>query len=330
MPIASYPSEDRAAEKRLRELLDAAKITFISVGSRGLTASVAEDKAKQARAILEKAVVAGTLSVTVLDQLPMPKNLRAVRTDDKLRIEEDSASNEEVIVPVAAGLIRSTDYELSVYRGKERVSLTGGTYTPPFDFNRAASKIPQLGESYEVELVVKWFETDAPIRPNWKPQSGGKYKVLVTRTLKLSVGAENTKPDAKVPEPRMECTLTLEKNKAKAGEFSVPATVEIKNVSKENLVIDYMTLPFYHLDLLILDPTGKKISDSPYRKNFSLADQLQITLRPGESYRGTVDIFGNSDKASWQAPGTYKISAIYEYLKERAVSKQVELTLTPK
>ncbi len=199
VPVASYPSEDRAAEKRIRELLDAAKITFISVGSRGLTASVGEDKAKQARAILEKAVVAGTLTVQVLDALPMPKNLRAVRTDDKLRIEEDIASNEEVIVPVAGGLIRATDCELSIYRGKERVSHTGGTYTPPFDRTRAASKIPNPGESYEVELVVWWFETDAPHQPNWKPQSGGKYKVLVTRTLKLNVGPENSK--SAVPPP---------------------------------------------------------------------------------------------------------------------------------
>src|SRR5207248_4100008 len=53
---------------------------------------------------------------------------------------------------------------------------------------------PQPGESCEIELVVRWFETDAPVRPNWAPQSGGKYKVLVTRTLKLSVGPENTKP----------------------------------------------------------------------------------------------------------------------------------------
>ena len=45
-------------------------------------------------------------------------------------------------------------------------------------------------------MVVKWFETDAPIRPDWAPQSGGKYKVLVTRTLKLSVGPENTRPNA--------------------------------------------------------------------------------------------------------------------------------------
>ncbi|MBI3822044.1 MAG: sigma-70 family RNA polymerase sigma factor [Planctomycetes bacterium] len=194
VPVASYPSEDRAAEKRIRELLDAAKITFISVGSRGLTASVAEDKAKQARAILEKAVKDGTLSVTVLDQLPVPKNLRAVRMDDKLRIEEDPASIEEVIVPVAAGLIRSTDCELSVYRGKERVRHSGGTYTRSFEITRAISKIPNPGESYEVELVINWFETDAPIQPNWKPQSGAKYKVLVTRTLKLSVGPENTKP----------------------------------------------------------------------------------------------------------------------------------------
>jgi RNA polymerase sigma factor (sigma-70 family) len=212
--IARYPAEERATGKRVRELLDAAKISHSSHVSREVCVFVPDNKAKQARAILEKAVVDKTLSVQVLDQLPMPKNLKAVRTDDKLRIEEDTASNEEVVVPVTAGLIRSTDCELSVYRGKERVSHTGGTYTPPFELTRANSKIPQPGESYEVKLVVKWFETDAAMQPNWKPESGGKYKVLVTRTLKLSIGPENTKP-APAPPNRWEKLLQDKKLTAK-------------------------------------------------------------------------------------------------------------------
>src|SRR5207248_985489 len=129
VPIASYPSQERATEKRIRELLDAAKIGFITVGSRGVTVNVAGDKAEPARAVLEKAVKDATLSVQLLDQLLVPKSLRAVRTADKLRIEADSASIEEVIMPVASGLNRACHCVLSVYRGKERVHHSVGTYT---------------------------------------------------------------------------------------------------------------------------------------------------------------------------------------------------------
>jgi len=135
--------------------------------------------------------------------------------------------------------------------------------------------------------------------------------------------------DGKMKEPKIECTLILEKNKAKVGEFFA-AEVIIKNISKEDFVIDYIAMPFYHLDLLILDPAGKKIPSRPYRNIFSIIDEGQLTLRPDESYRAKVDIFATSDDASWETLGTYKIIAVYEYKKEKAVSKQVELTLMPR
>jgi pimeloyl-ACP methyl ester carboxylesterase len=216
VPIASYPSQDRASEMRIRELLDAAKIRFITVGSRGVTVNVVAENAKTARTVLTQAIKNGALSVQMLDQLAMPKAMRVVRKEDQLRLEEESS--EEVTVPVAAGLIHGTDCEISIYRGKDRVVRSGGTYHPPFEFNRKASKIPLSGESYEVEFIMKWFETDAPIQPNWAPESGGKYKVLLTRKFKLSVGPENTKP------------APLEKNKGgldATGPFYVAANLQL-------------------------------------------------------------------------------------------------------
>jgi hypothetical protein len=185
--VASYPAQDVATEQQVVQLLAAAKIRAVSAGSAGRTVSVPGHQAKRARAVLADAVKAGALSVVLLDEIRAPKSLRAARTENRLRIDEDAT--EDVIVPVTVGLTRWKRCELKVYRGKERVAHSGGSYDPPFLFTREADRIPCPGERYEVELVVTWFETDAPVQPNWKPESGGKYKVLHTRTLTLSVGS---------------------------------------------------------------------------------------------------------------------------------------------
>jgi hypothetical protein len=287
VPIASFPSEDRAADKRIRELLDAAKIQAASASSLGTTVTVTADKAKQARAILEKAVTDGTLSVQILDEFPIPNNLRAVRADDKLRIEEDSASIENVVVPVAAGLKRGKHCELSVYRGKERVIHSGGTYTPTHDFNRAANKIPQVGESYEVELKVYWFETDAPVQPNWKPESGAKHKVLVTRTLKLSVGPENTKSkDSETAWGKevggLQAGVSVRSGEKRVYDYGdvITLVVRVRNVGKEAVKFEYVR-QFLDENLPSVTVDGKTVEQHRLAM-LGFHVPMEVTLEPGK------------------------------------------------
>jgi len=138
------------------------------------------------------------------------------------------------------------------------------------------------------------------------------------------------KKEAQKKEVKMECKLNLKKYAGEIGE-SIAGEVEIKNTSKEDINIDYLTLPWHHLDLLVIDPKGKKISFQHYGDNFTgVLNEYRLTLRPGESYKGSIFIRGNSKDSDWTTPGVYKITAIYEYKNIKAVSKQVELTLTAK
>ena len=70
------------------------------------------------------------------------------------------------------------------------VALGGGT-----SFYPAGGKPIGTGETLEVEMEVRVFETDIPPQHHWMPQSG-KYKVLHTRTLKGSIPV---KPPVKAP-----------------------------------------------------------------------------------------------------------------------------------
>lgn len=288
VPVASFPSQDQAAVRKIRELLDAARIQAITVGSRGLTVNVAADKAKQARAILEKAVVDGTLTVQILDQLPMPKNLRAVREDDKLRIEVDSASIEEVVVPVAAGLQHGNFFELSVYHGQKQVGKTGGTFRPMHEFNRLADKIPQSGEKYDVEMKVYWFETDAPLRPDWNPESGGKYKVLVTRTLKLTVGPENTKSkDSETAWGKevggLQAGLSFRPGEKQVYRHGETATVvlRVRNIGKEAVEFKHIGAFFLENPPTITGADGKKI-ELPKIGAEGRQAPISINIAPGK------------------------------------------------
>ena len=71
---------------------------------------------------------------------------------------------------------------------------------------------------------------------------------------------------------KMECGFSVDMKTATVGE-AVAGHVELKNVSKKDITIVYNTDPFEHLDLVVLDPSGKKIS-SKYGGLFSPSSPL--------------------------------------------------------
>jgi hypothetical protein len=131
---------------------------------------------------------------------------------------------------------------------------------------------------------------------------------------------------------KMECKLIVKKTKLTVGEYP-RAEVEIKNTSKQNLVITFNTHVLEFLDLEIANSAGKKISVGKYGGRFSPYSpepHKQMILRPGEAHRAPVGVFGNMKKSDRTTPGVYRIIAIYEYDKVRAVADPVELTIESK
>lgn len=133
-------------------------------------------------------------------------------------------------------------------------------------------------------------------------------------------------------ERKMECNLLL-LTKAVAPNEMARAEVELKNVSQHDIILKYSTHIFEFLDLEVLDPTGKKISKVPYGGLFSPSapgSESTLTLRPGASYRETVLVFATCDDNDHQAAGVYKVKATYQHDNQKAISKQVELTVKTK
>ena len=132
---------------------------------------------------------------------------------------------------------------------------------------------------------------------------------------------------------KMECKLIVKKAKLAVGE-DPSGEVEIKNISKQVLVITYNTDPWEFLNLEVTDPAGKMISSGKYGHRFSPSTfdkgQKQLVLRPGETYREAVQAFGNSKEGDLTTPGVYNVVAVFEYEKLRAVAAPVMLNVGSK
>ena len=130
----------------------------------------------------------------------------------------------------------------------------------------------------------------------------------------------------------MECKLIVENKNLAIGE--VPSgRVEIKNISKQEIVITYNTSPWEFLDLEVADPTGKVISDGKYGDRFSpstiIAERI-VTLRPGDVFTRAVDVFGSSKETDRMTPGIYRVVAVFGYNEVLAKSDPVMLNLGTK
>ena len=130
----------------------------------------------------------------------------------------------------------------------------------------------------------------------------------------------------------MECKLLVDKVNLAVGEVS-PGEVEIKNTGKQDITITYNSSPWEFLNLEVTNPVGKMISGGKYGDRFSPSSptpEMQIILRPGETFRRAVQVFGNSKEGDLTKPGVYRVVAVFEYEKLRAVAAPVMLNVGAK
>src|SRR5689334_17479272 len=88
--------------------------------------------------------------------------------------------------------------------------------------------------------------------------------------------------------------------------------VELENTSAMAMEIQVKSSPLQYLNLMVVDASGRVISESFYGDLFSpLVKPYSLRLEPGEKYTGPVHLLGNVPKEK-QQPGVYIVQAIYQ------------------
>jgi hypothetical protein len=133
--------------------------------------------------------------------------------------------------------------------------------------------------------------------------------------------------------PKMECVLVPQEINVISGD-SPGAEVQFRNTSDVTIVVinHDRTSPLEFLDVEVLDPDGRRISD--YFGHLcipSVADGgTEHSFAPGETYRETISLFRAVDDRYNLKPGVYKVTAFFRYGDIRATSRQIEITVLPK
>ncbi len=105
------------------------------------------------------------------------------------------------------------------------------------------------------------------------------------------------------------------------------AEVELENVSESPLEILYWMTELHHLNLVVTDATGTVVSRGHFGDRFAPTCEPSILrLGPGEKFAANVHFFATMPIYP-PPPGTYSVTAVYEYEGLRAVSEPVQVTV---
>jgi hypothetical protein len=130
-----------------------------------------------------------------------------------------------------------------------------------------------------------------------------------------------------VQSQRLICRLRHANHNAREGPVPHMAEFELENVSDSALEISYRMAVLQYLQLVVRDSKGDVVSEGHYGDQFSPFEKDQVLrLGPGEKYQTKVYLLATVPSAR-KAPGTYAVTAVYEYNGIRAESEPVEVTL---
>jgi hypothetical protein len=103
--------------------------------------------------------------------------------------------------------------------------------------------------------------------------------------------------------------------------------LELENVSASPVEIAYQMSPLQFLDLIVTGPSGAVVSERHFADHLSpTAEERVLRLGPGEKYRGDVPLLVTVPREK-RSPGVYRVQAVYEYQRIRALSDPVEVTV---
>ena len=115
-------------------------------------------------------------------EIEVPTRLLVESKAGSFRVSVDPKGKKKVGVQVRAGMILGTEMTLTMAQGgkeiEHQVGLSSGT-----SFDHGESIFPAEGhQGARVEVRLKLFETDVPVRSHWSP-AGASYRVLWEGTL---------------------------------------------------------------------------------------------------------------------------------------------------
>jgi len=105
------------------------------------------------------------------------------------------------------------------------------------------------------------------------------------------------------------------------------AEVELENLSKADLEIEYEMAVLQYLNLIVYDSRGNVVSNRHFGDRFSPFESARLLrLGPGEKFHADVHLLATMPRGP-KAPGKYAVQAVYEYNGFRAESELVEVTV---
>lgn len=90
--------------------------------------------------------------------------------------------------------------------------------------------------------------------------------------------------------------------------------VQLRNQSRQRLIIEHETHPFEHLDLLVHDLAGNRLPARHYGTCVftRFGSRYELILEPEEVYQFNVSLLHNVEPRI-TAPGIFDVQAEYEY-----------------
>lgn len=134
---------------------------------------------------------------------------------------------------------------------------------------------------------------------------------------------------ARLPsQPPLACRLRPKERFGRHGLISNLGEVELENCSAAPLEIEYTMTPLQFLELNVIGPDGRVLSEGHFSDRFSPArDPAVLRLMPGEKFTSEVALLATVPREK-RVPGKYTVQASYRLQGIRIMAEPLTIELT--
>ncbi len=134
----------------------------------------------------------------------------------------------------------------------------------------------------------------------------------------------SVEPKAPIEMP-LACKLRTREVMGRDGPIPNMGEVELENCSDIPIEIEYTMTPLQFLELEVLEPSGKVISEGHFSDRFSpRLEPAVLRLKPGEKFTANVSLLATLPLEK-RAAGRYTIQASYRFQGKKVMAEPVML-----